>query len=59
MRNKQTLIHTSEDTMITQLKLLLNDGYAVAVIKNVDVFDTTDKKATYTLCYSKKEGVGG
>lgn len=58
MVEKHKIKVKTEDEMITQLKLLLNNGYAVAVNRNVNVLNLEEDNATYTMlyCTPKKEG---
>lgn len=50
---KQTIIVKTEDEMFPQIKILLNNGYVVAVCKddNMTLPDTNE----YTIAYTKKE----
>lgn len=50
---KQTIIVKTEDEMFSQIKILLKNGYAVAVCKddNMTLSDTDE----YTIAYTKKE----
>ena len=41
----------TEEEMITQLKLLLNNGYNVAVSKNVNILNLAEDNVTYTIGY--------
>ena len=58
MGEKHKIKVKTEDEMITQLKLLLNNGYAVAVNRNVNVLSLEEDNTTYTVvyCKPKKEG---
>lgn len=58
MAEKQKIKVKTENEMITQLKLLLNNGYAVAVNRNVNVLNLAEDNTTYTLiyCTPQKEG---
>lgn len=51
MAEKQKIKVKTEDEMITQLKLLLNNGYAVAVNRNINVLNLAEDNITYTLMY--------
>ena len=51
MAEKQKIKVKTENEMITQLKLLLNNGYAVAVNRNVNVLNLAEDNTTYTLIY--------
>lgn len=57
MSEKQKIKVKTEDEMVTQLKLLLNNGYAVAVNRNVNVLNMAEDNTTYTMlyCTPKKE----
>ncbi len=41
----------TEDEMITQLKLLLDNGYNVAVGRNVNILNLNEDNVTYTIGY--------
>jgi len=41
----------TEDEMITQLKLLLNNGYNVAISRNVNILNLEEDNETYTIGY--------
>ena len=41
----------TEEEMITQLKILLNNGYNVAVSKNVNILNLAEDNVTYTIGY--------
>ena len=59
MTEKQKIEVKTEEEMITQLKLLLNNGYAVAVNRNVNVLNLKEDNATYTLVYCTPTERGG
>lgn len=59
MTEKQKIEVHNENEMITQLKLLLNNGYAVAVSRNVNVLNLKEDNATYTLVYCTPKERGG
>ena len=59
MAEKQKIKVKTEDEMITQLKLLLNNGYAVAVNRNINVLNLAEDNATYTLIYCTPKERGG
>lgn len=41
----------TEDEMITQLNLLLNNGYNVAISRNVNILNLEEDNVTYTIGY--------
>ena len=47
---KHISVKTEEET-ITQLKILLNNGYNVAVSKNVNILNLAEDNITYTIAY--------
>lgn len=59
MAEKQKIEVNTENEMITQLKLLLNNGYSVAVNRNVNVLNLKEDNATYTLVYCTPKERGG
>lgn len=58
MAEKQKIKVKTEDEMITQLKLLLNNGYAVAVNRNVNVLNMAEDNTTYTIIYCTQKERG-
>ena len=44
----------TEDEMITQIKLLLNNGYNVAVSRDVNVLNLAEDNISYTIGYCVK-----
>ena len=51
MTEKQKIEVKTEEEMITQLKLLLNNGYVVAINRDVNVLNLAEDNITYTLIY--------
>lgn len=41
----------TEEEMLTQLKLLLNNGYNVAVSRNVNILNLNENNVSYTIGY--------
>ena len=41
----------NEDEMLTQIKILLGNGYNVAISRNVNVLNLQDDNVTYTIGY--------
>lgn len=46
----------NEEEMVAQLKLLLSNGYTVAVQKVVNDLNLTGDCASYTIAYMKPKG---
>ena len=44
----------TEDEMITQVKLLLDNGYNVAVSKDINILNLEEDNATYNIGYCVK-----
>ena len=44
----------TEDEMIAQLKILLNNGYNVAISRNVNVLNLNEDIVTYQIGYCVK-----
>jgi hypothetical protein len=44
----------TEDEMLTQIKILLGNGYNVAISRDVNILNLQEDNATYTIGYCTK-----
>jgi hypothetical protein len=55
MSDKHKIKVKTEDEMIAQLKLLLNNGYSVAVNRDVNNLNLEEDDVLYTLVYCEQK----
>ena len=53
--SRQKLEVKTEDEMTEQLKILLNNGYDVAIHKNVNILCPNGDGDTYIIAYQKRK----